>query len=124
MTDYEFTAPENETIGRLAKNMRFVAIVQIVFGIILIGVGIRSLPTGLGSVIQGVIMILIAAWTLKAANAFKQIVATEGSDIGNLMEALRQLGRLFMFQVVLFIILVAFVGLAVIVAVGSETRPS
>jgi len=49
----------------------------------------------LANIIQGIVQIIIGFWTNKAASAFKQIVATQGNDIENLMGALRELRKLY-----------------------------
>jgi hypothetical protein len=49
----------------------------------------------MGSAINGLLYVLIGAWTRNASSSFKSIVDTKGSDIAHLMEGLGSLSKLY-----------------------------
>jgi hypothetical protein len=115
---YEFNNTQNQLIRELAEKMRFVSyfliglgILVAIFGLVLIARG------GLANIIQGIVQIIIGFWTNKAASAFKQIVATQGNDIENLMGALGELRKLYTLQYWLFIVALIFVALGVVLGI-------
>lgn len=115
---YEFNNTQNQLIRELSEKMRFVGyfliglgVLVTIFGLVLIARG------GLGNIIQGVVQIIIGFWTTKAASAFKQIVATQGNDIENLMGALAELRKLYTLQYWLYIVALIFVALGVVLGI-------
>ena len=115
---YEFNNIQNQLIRELAEKMRFVGyfliglgVLVTIFGLVLIARG------GLGNIIQGIVQIIIGFWTTKAASAFKQIVATQGNDIENLMGALSELRKLYTLQYWLYIVALIFVALGVVLGI-------
>lgn len=118
--EYEFTPEENMVVTDLSSKMRFVGVISIVFGalVILSGFGAcaaakqNGVATGLGNVIQGVVMIIVGVWTRSAAASFQRIVDTEGNDIGNLMAALGHLRRIYGLQKTLILIALVLIGIA------------
>ena len=91
---YEFTADQNRVIADLAKKMRLVGIVLQVFGVLGTIAGLLLITrNGVGTLIQGVVSLFLGIWTVRAADAFRRIVTTQGQDISNLMAALDQLGK-------------------------------
>ena len=113
--EYEFNETENASITDLASKMRFVGLMGVIFGVLLMVAGLggcaQSNPGGLGNVIQGVLSLMIGIWTRSAADAFKRIVDTQGSDIFNLMSALGELRRIYGLQRTLFIIVIVLFAL-------------
>lgn len=98
--EYEFDLSENDVIRTLAGPMKFVGVLSIVFGILngIIGFfAINQLP-GILKLGEGIALVAIGAWLASAAGAFRDIVNTEGSDIANLMAALRKLRSVFTLQ--------------------------
>ncbi len=96
---YEFSTEQNEVILNLAQKMRFVGIALVVIAMIYFGAGLfpflhNTIPGwyGIGSIIShtiaGVLYLALGTFSVKAANCFRLIVKTEGSDIKNLMDAL------------------------------------
>ena len=114
---YEFTGSQNELIRDLAKKMRFVSY-------FLIGVGVLSVVSGLltvlrgggGSIVNGIVYIVIGIWTTSAASSFQKIVDTQGNDIENLMLSLGELRKLYTFQYWLLIIALVFLALVFVLA--------
>lgn len=120
---YEFGPSQNELIQDLARKMRFVGFLLFAIGALSIIGGIvaifflflgRARGVNLGGIIQGIFFILVGYWTIKAGAAFKRIVDTQGNDLGNLMGALGELRKLYTLQYWLAIILLIFIGLALI----------
>jgi hypothetical protein len=124
---YEFTAEQNRVIADLEKKMRLVGIVLQIFGVLGTIAGLLLITrNGIGALIQGVISLCLGIWTVRAADAFRRIVTTEGQDISNLMAALQQLGRYFglkymliMIGLVLMAVVLGFVLLALLFGVGA-----
>ncbi|MEB3282761.1 MAG: hypothetical protein VKK42_27965 [Lyngbya sp.] len=124
---YEFSRSQNELIGDLAKKMNFVAILLIAIGVLGILSAIINLFTAIAApekiaivvnnLIQGLFSLLIGTWTRNAAQAFKQIVTTAGTDIQNLMIALGELRKLYTLQYWLVIIALIFFLIALVFVV-------
>ena len=111
---YEFEQSQNELILDFSNKMRFVSYFLIAGGIIAIIQGL--LTVNIGSIIQGVVEILIGLWTLNASS-FKLIVDTEGNDIINLMGSLGELRKLYRLQYWLLIIALVFMTIALVIAI-------
>lgn len=113
---YEFDQSQNRLIRELAEKMRFVSYFLIALGVLFILLGIVRLRTGdFGSAIQGILQVIIGFWTKQAATSFQLIVNTQGSDIQNLMGALRELRKLYTLQYWIFLIAVVLVVIAIVI---------
>lgn len=124
MTGYEFSGSQNELIGDLAKKMNFVGILMIASGIISLIAGIVTLFAAFSggafdfsSIVNGVLLLLIGLWTRNAAQAFRRVVDTTGTDIENLMGALGELRKLYTLQYWLTIIVLIFLVLALLLGI-------
>ena len=118
---FEFTSAHNRLIGALAKRMLWVA--YFMFGaaaLLLVGSVLAFDQIGAFGIVQGVLLLLIAIWTRRAAGAFGLIVSTAGKDIMYLMDALFELKRLYTLQLWVSVIALALVGLVVIVAIIAQ----
>jgi len=110
---YEFSSTQNAAFSSLAGAMKFVGIVMMVLG----GLMVASVLVGnIAGAIQGVIQILVGLWTKSAANSIEGIVNTEGNDIDHLMSAVGDLDRLYTLQKWCFI--VAFILIALAIGIG------
>ncbi len=121
-SSYEFTTTQERLIADLAGKMRFVSYFLIVVGVLQIIPGLSRLviAEGFGLVISGVVQLLIGIWTNRAASSFLQVAQTRGNDIDNLMEALKQLRRLYSLQYWLLIVALVIFGIvAVIGLIGA-----
>jgi hypothetical protein len=67
------------------------------------------------ALIQCVLALIFGGFTVQAAKAFRQIVDTQGDDIGHLMTALAALRSLYRLQVILLYIACALLVLALVV---------
>lgn len=114
--NYEFSPSQNELIQDLSKKMKFVGYILLALGILLALVGVFTLTQGgVGTIVQGVIQIVLGIWTGKAASAFQRIVDTSGSDIENLMGALGELRKLYNLQFWLFLIGLILIAIAFVI---------
>lgn len=117
-SSYEFTTTQERLIADLAGKMRFVSYFLIVVGVLQIIPGLSRLviAEGFKLVISGVVQLLIGIWTNRAASSFLQVTQTRGNDIDNLMEALKQLRRLYSLQY--WLLIVALVIFGIVAAIG------
>ena len=104
--EYEFDVTQELVVGELAGAMRFVGTATTFMGN----------PAGLAQIIQGVLMAFIGVWTRSSARSFQLVVDTKGNDIGNLMNALGELRRLYNLQ--RWVLIVALVLMVVAFALG------
>ncbi|MGB5593509.1 MAG: hypothetical protein WBM62_05670 [Crocosphaera sp.] len=134
-SNYEFNSSQNEIFKDLAQKMRFVGILLLVGGIFSIIVGLSLIfvgiflqkeeifiDSGMSSIIQGILFLLISSWIRKAALGFFQIVKTTNNDIENLMNAISELRKLYTLQYVLAIIMIIFIGLSLIIRMNENWR--
>ena len=105
---YEFSEAENRTIATLASRMKWVGFFLLVIGGI---IGLASAMFLVKSLLESalelfalifllfaVVFLLVGIWTSSAAKSFSLIAATSGSDLGNLMNALTSLLKLYYLQ--------------------------
>jgi len=105
---YEFSEAENQTITTLASRMKWVGFFLLVIGGI---IGTASAVFLVKSLLESalelfalifllfaVVFLLVGIWTSSAAKSFSLIAATSGSDLGNLMNALTSLLKLYYLQ--------------------------
>lgn len=105
---YEFSEAENQTITTLASRMKWVGFFLLVIGGI---IGLASAVFLVKSLLESalelfalifllfaVIFLLVGIWTSSAAKSFSLIAQTSGSDVGNLMNALTSLLKLYYLQ--------------------------
>ncbi|MEO8704325.1 MAG: hypothetical protein ABI867_30000 [Kofleriaceae bacterium] len=120
--EYEFTETQNSTIKVLASAMKFVAIVELLLGILYGLLAVFAFMGGaLGNVIvytiTSVITIILAMMLSRASGYFAAIVTTEGSDIMLLMAALDHLKSYFTTKRVLYIIAMALIAVGIVLGV-------
>lgn len=109
---YEFTSEQNQSITKLAQMMKWVGILFIATGAITALSGFS--PFSIISILQGAVYGVIGYSLINAASSFKKIVDTEGNDIGNLMNAIKQLYTACATQLWSIVGLVVLVILAVV----------
>jgi hypothetical protein len=108
--------------------MRFVGLMGVIFGVMLILGGVASCVAGPkgsggpGPFIQGIFILVVGLWTRSAAGAFQRIVDTEGNDIANLMNAIGELRRIYGLQRVLFLVAMVLFVLGVMLGILFLTR--
>ena len=113
---FEFNDSHNMVFDGLAKAATIVAIVELVLALGSAVPGAMALfvlntPIVAKALIQVLVFGAMGLWTLKAAKHVKLIVATEGDDIEHLMTAIRELRKLFLMQVVVFLVMLITVAL-------------
>ncbi|PSO95446.1 MAG: hypothetical protein BRC53_10710 [Cyanobacteria bacterium SW_6_48_11] len=117
---YEFNSTQEKLVQALANKMRFVSFFLIAIGILRFITGIVTLIRGaplINAIISGIIILLIGFWTYTAASSFNRIVKTQGNDIENLMNALKELRKLYTLQFWLFIIVLIAIIIAIIASI-------
>lgn len=116
---YEFSGEDDAAIGRLALRMRSVGTWLELYGaFLIIKFGFQLFATrGLllvlpWDLITGVLLIILGNRTRHSAHGFRNIVLTEGRDIGHLMNAIGDLARIYALidRVVLVVLILAIVG--------------
>ncbi len=116
-TEYEFNDSENAVFRELAGNMKFVGIAGVILGALAALGGLLALLGArpgefLKDAIEGTAWLLIGLWTLSASRAVMRIVDTQGSDITNLMTAMRELKKVYRFQMIVLMIALALLLVA------------
>jgi len=120
---YEFTGSQNELIGDLGRKMNFVGILMILGAILSLITGLITLfmartkgTVDLSALVQGIFLMVTGLWTRNAAQSFKRVVTTTGSDIENILGALGELRKLYSLQY--WFIIWMLIALAVIFIIG------
>jgi hypothetical protein len=120
-TGYEFTVQQNLTIQVLAKRMKFIGILNLIFGGFMALGGILILfktpIQGLVAFAEVAFFVLVGLWNYRGAASFQLIVQTQGRDIANLMNALEELRKIYNLQYWLMIVVLALVALGIIALV-------
>ena len=123
---YEFSEAENSTIQVLAKRMKFIGILNLIFAGFMVLGGIVVLFKFPGQAIVAFAEVALFAfmgiWNYKGSASFQLIVQTTGNDIAHLMEALADLKKIYNLQYWLMIIILILVVVGIIAAllfVGS-----
>ena len=120
---YEFGPADNEVFIGLARAMKIVGILSMVFGAleILAGIGSGMNLAGLVRIGEGTVLTLIGGWLVPASGSLAAVARTIGDDIGNLMEAMRRLRSVYTLQAwLLGLVCVLVLGLA-IMSLGSPS---
>lgn len=124
MQEYEFTNRQNELIEDLSKKMNFVGILMIVGAVLSLISGVvvlvmsvsQGIVVDFSPIIQGVLLLFVGLWTRNAARAFRRVVSTTGTDIENLMGALRELRKLYTLQYWLALVALIFLAIGLVIA--------
>jgi hypothetical protein len=102
--EYEFSLAANVLFSDLARNMRLLAIVQLILGL---GAAIYGAATltrgGSGFLVLGLINLPLVVLGLRSAASFRKIVTTGGKDIHHLMTALGSLRKMYGYMTYLLI---------------------
>lgn len=101
---YEFDQEQNQTILSLARYMQILAAIMLAIGGLQVVGGLAvDEPIAKAGLLQGAVIAVFGAFTLRAAAAFRRIVSSTGGDIGHLMRALGTLRGLYQLQAILII---------------------
>ncbi|HEU0033467.1 MAG TPA: hypothetical protein VFQ53_22705 [Kofleriaceae bacterium] len=123
---YEFDPVQNTTIRSLAGAMRFVAIIELIVGLLY---GVAAVFAALRSsfahtlvyAITACLTMILATMLSSAASSFRAVVDTRGADVLHLMRALDQLGGYFRLKRALYIIAIVVVALGIALVVVFAT---
>lgn len=101
-TQHEFSADDNATFDRLVLRMRGVGFWLELYGFLLIGWFVfRVIPrNGVMTIepfnlVTGLVFLFLGHWTRRGGRAFKTITQTQGNDLTHLMNAIRELSKLY-----------------------------
>jgi hypothetical protein len=118
---YEFTAQQNLTIDVLAKRMKFIGILNLIFGGFMALGGILILfktpIQGFVAFAEVAFFVLMGLWNYRGAASFQLIVQTQGKDIAHLMNALEELRKIYNLQYWLMIVMLVLVALGIVALV-------
>lgn len=107
---FEFSAPQEALIGSLGRLMRIVGLVSLVFGGLVAVLGLMARGNAIVALVQGGMMVAIGLLTYSAGSRFRQVVDTTGRDIAHLMEALDRVRTIYLVQVWVLGIALAFLA--------------
>jgi hypothetical protein len=116
--EYEFSDEHKEVIGSLAASISFVGVCTMLFGIMSAVFAVGAMYAGFAAngaalLVGGAVFVVTAWWTMSAGRSLSSMVTTRGKDVQRLMEAMRDLRRLYGFARVLVILAaVALVAIA------------
>lgn len=125
---YEFTARENETIGKAATwslALAGVSFVMVIVHLVVAFVGTNLSDTSLALIVFDMgAGVASASCYLAAAvlfgvvgGALRRVVTTEGNDLKNMMKALTTLHRIFVLRIALVFLTV--IAVVAVIAVGE-----
>jgi hypothetical protein len=120
--EYEFSASENRVIGDLSWKMHYVGMFLVAVAGLTTVYALFDLVDRIGNLVAALIYFAIGWYTINAAASFRQIVETEGRDIGALMDACRNLLKLYRIQFWLVILALLLLVVAVIVGLVAFVR--
>jgi hypothetical protein len=115
-SQYEFDASQNASFASLAGSMKIVAIIMMIFGALS---ALNILTGDIVSALVGGLYIVIGVWTKDAGQSIQNIVNTEGNDIDHLMNAVKDLNKLYSLQKWLMIVGIVFAVLGAIAMIVS-----
>jgi hypothetical protein len=124
---YEFTDAQNASIRELAGAMKFVAVVELILGILYGVLALfaflgNSIGSGIAYGITCVITIALATMLSSASGYFKNIVNTRGADVMHLMGALDHLRKYFNLKRTLYIIAMILIALGIVLVILTMGR--
>ena len=96
--------------------MKIVGIIMMIFGALS---ALNILTGDIGSALVGGLYIVIGIWTKDAAQSIQNIVNTEGNDIDHLMNAVKDLNKLYSLQKWLMIVGIVLAVLGAIAMAAS-----
>ncbi len=121
---YEFGRGDSEVFIGLARAMKLVGILSMLFGAleILSGIAVGLNLAGLVTLGEGAVLMLVGGWLVPASSSLAAVARTFGDDIGNLMDAMRRLRSVYTLQAWLLGLVCLLVLVSVLVAMGSTAH--
>jgi hypothetical protein len=118
--EFEFDGNDNAVIRSVASPMAFVGYISVIFGLLQIVLHLRTMSTlaGFLGIVEGVLLAVAGSWLIPAASSLRAIVDTEGSDITNLMYALKKLRNVYWLQAVLWGLACALILIVVLMTLS------
>ena len=106
---YEFSERDNQLFGQLAIRMQIVGIAILVWALFQVP---RVFSGDVGALALTLALAVTGIWTVAAANQFRAITRTEGSDISHLMRALWSVHNLYTLAASIIAVIVVWILIA------------
>ena len=124
--DFEFSDDHKESFAALAGSVIFLGVCALLFAAVSVmgalGALVEGYPTyAAAAVVGGLVYGVMAAWMLSAGRSLSGMLRTRGKDIELLMQAVRQLRRIFALVMALTLLSLAM-GMGVLWCVASGGR--
>jgi hypothetical protein len=111
---FEFKAEHNPKFARLGTLMQLVGGVDLAMTVVAAAAFLVTVialpafsPVLLLYIVPVVVPAAVGVWTIRAGTRFSLIATTRGSDVGHLMTAIGELTKLYLLQVVSFVLGIA-----------------
>lgn len=110
---YEFNALENSIIDKTARRAKLWGTISLVVGVLQVLSSCAAVANpGLASQFpSGVIAIVVGIAFMGVGTSLKNVVQTQGNDVGHMMHAMEKLGNAFMVQIVCTIVGIVLIAL-------------
>ena len=128
MSEYEFSQPENRVVRSLATVSRIAGWLDLLLAVAIVIVGGKifsddphSLYVVLDVIVvafSSVFLALFGVWLIRGASHLSRIVTTQGNDVSHLMDAFRELAKIYRTQFWLWMVAIAFVAVSIILRLG------
>jgi hypothetical protein len=127
---YEFTAQQNQTIGRTGSRARWWGVLMLLFGLLFAALGLFAMIADGVFDFSGVMIwaaiamipVYIGTQFVRAARSLDTVVSTEGNDVEHLMDAVGSLGSALLAQVVSMSVWILLMVAAVLITVGQANN--
>jgi hypothetical protein len=102
---YEFDAAQSKVIGNLGGSMRIVGAMALVWAVVgLVTMCVTAWKSGvLLFDLNPILGLFIGLWAISSGTSFVKVAATQGNDIGHLMDALSKLRSIFSLIAILIV---------------------
>jgi hypothetical protein len=118
---YEFSPDEDKLFHDLAAKMRLVGWVYLLVSALGIGLMVVYWIKGRPTIdLSSVVLLFVGGWTLSAARSFAKVAETHGRDVPHVLEALRDLHKLY--TLLYWVILAAIFLVIFLIVLASVAR--
>jgi hypothetical protein len=109
MAEYEFTAEENRVVDQVSRKLKHIAILFLALGALqLADAFMLTDPTGRWTSMGAALLLLLLGWLFwRPLDNFRRIITTEGSDIREVITALKDLRLAYLGAEIILIVLAA-----------------
>jgi hypothetical protein len=109
MAQYEFTAEENQVVAQVSSKLRHIAILFLALGVLqLVEAFMLTDPAGRWINVGAAVLLLALGWLFwRPLDNFRRIITTQGSDIREVITALKDLRMAYLGAEIILIVLAA-----------------